>query len=866
MTSFIEQLEKSSVTFANRLAVALDCKDETLTYGELWNLSGKVYAYLKNHNIGREDFALINLPRGPKVIVAMIGIWRAGAALTITEKGYPAERVEYIRKDCNAKIVIDENIFNEMLKCEPLAGYEKTSPNDACFAVYTSGTTGKPKGALHEYGKLELCISSANVQANSEICTCAVNIPLNFVAFLVFAVAKLYASSATYIVSYDLLKNISKLKDFFEREEITETFITPSMLKIYSNNALPRSLKKIYVGGEVVSNLYLDGVQLINCYVTSETAFLVAEFQINKAYQKTPVGKNIFGLEILILNEDGQKVSDGEQGEICFENKYFRGYINLPEETEKVLRGGIFHTGDLGFKDEDGNLVISGRADDMIEMIEYLPPVTETEKIICEQMAKILGVEKISRNADFYQCGGDSLKAILLVTACANFAFQSNDVYKYRTPEKLAAFIDANKISVKANKKFHAAQAMQEKFFPAVQKAWEEYQQSGVVSSLYSSIFAADEKAMKKFSAGICSEITLLEKVDHAKLQAAVNKAVEVCPFAAFEISKHDGVVYFKKNNLPLLVGNFEEFGSAQNNYHYVIVSCEDRKIFVNVSHVLTDGFGIICFLHALTDFYFDKEKTFYEGADKFDFVADLMAQELPLPADYTPKSYAVENHFVPPEINSATGGKTYANLLEIQAKKFNNFCKKNRLSAQIALSFLVAQAIQAAHPDNEKIISVRSPVSTRTPLKVPNTFQNASIPHIFLNFEPRFLTGEFSAENWKQIKADFSDQATYENLAAFTNKIRKIFLAKNPAEIIKTVKSYKGQTDIFANYMGKVLADDVAEYTEFFDPKIPATYPFMVYAITLGERIIFRITQPFENKIYVENLLKCLQQLGLIE
>ena len=423
---------------------------------------------------------------------------------------------------------------------------------------------------------------------------------------------------------------------------------------------------------------------------------------------------------------------------------------------------------------------------------------------------------------------------------------------------------DKSAISAKVNKKFPAAQAMQEKFFPAVQKAWEDYQQSGVVSSVYSSIFAADENAMKKLSHGICSEITLLEKVDPVKLQAAVNKAVEICPFVAFEISKRDGVVYFKKNNLPLLVGNFDQFGTAQNNYHYVVVSYEDRKIFVNVSHILTDGLGIIYFLHALTDFYFDKEKTFYEGADKFDFVADLMAQELPLPAEYTPKSYAVENHFVPPEINSATGGKTYENLLEVSTKKFNNFCKKHRLSAQIALSFLVAKAVQAAHPDNEKIISVRSPVSTRTPLKVPNTFQNSSIPHIFLNFDPRFLMGELSDENWKKIKADFSDQITYENLAAFTNKIGKIFSQKNSAALVETVKSYKGQTDIFANYMGKVLADDVAEYTEFFNPRIPATYPFMVYAITLGERIIFRITQPFENKIYVENFLKTLQQSDL--
>ena len=425
-------------------------------------------------------------------------------------------------------------------------------------------------------------------------------------------------------------------------------------------------------------------------------------------------------------------------------------------------------------------------------------------------------------------------------------------------------FIEPLEKNSDVKKKFSPLKAMQENFFPAINDAYQNYLKTGTVRSVYSSFFAGDEEAMKKISHSICNEITLREKVDPARLQAAVDKAVEVCPYVAFDISKRDGVIYFHKNNLPLLVGNFDQFGTAENNYHYVVVSYEDRKIFINVSHILTDGFGIICFLHAVTDFYFDKEKTFYEGADKFDFVADLMSQELPLPEGYTPKSYAVENHFVPPEINSAEGGKTYENFIEISTKKFNHFCKKNRLSAQIALSFLVAQAVQSAHPDNEKIISVRSPISTRTPLKVPNTFQNASIPHIFLNFEPRFLSGEWSAENLKKIKADFSDQCAYENLAAFTNKIWEVFSKKNSAELVKLVKSYKGQTDIFANYMGKVLADDVAEHTDFFNFKVPASYPFMVYAVTLGERIIFRIAQHFENKIYVDSLLKILQQSDL--
>ncbi len=430
--------------------------------------------------------------------------------------------------------------------------------------------------------------------------------------------------------------------------------------------------------------------------------------------------------------------------------------------------------------------------------------------------------------------------------------------------EKNSATFD-NQESKWRQEKFSPVKVLQEKFFPAINDAYQNYLQTGTVRSVYSSFFAVDEDAMKKISNCSCAEVTLREKVDPARLQAAVNKAVEVCPYAAFDISKRDGIVYFHKNNLPVLVGDFKKLGTAENNHHYVTVSYDEFKITLRVSHILTDGFGMVCFLQAVTDFYFDKEKTLYEGADKFDFVADLMSQDLPLPDGYTPKSYAVENHFVPPEINSANADKKYENVIEIPAKKFRAFCKKYRISAQIAVSILLAKAIQNAHPDNDKIISVRGPVNTRAPLRVPNTFQNASIPHIFLNFEPSWLKDEISAEALKNIKTDFSDQCSYENLAAFTNEIKKFFFIKNADERAKIGKAYKRQTDIIANYMGKMLADDTAEKIESYKQIFPVSYPLMMYASQYGDKIILHMLQQFENLIYFESFLKILEQSDLI-
>ena len=130
-------------------------EEKTLSYGELDELTSKVYAYLSDKGIGREDFVMIDLPRGISPVVTAVGVWRSGAAYVIVEEETPAEKKDFIYNDCGCCLHIDSKVYSKILESPVKGGYAETELHDACYAIYTSGTTGNPKGVIHEYGTLE---------------------------------------------------------------------------------------------------------------------------------------------------------------------------------------------------------------------------------------------------------------------------------------------------------------------------------------------------------------------------------------------------------------------------------------------------------------------------------------------------------------------------------------------------------------------------------------------------------------------------------------------------------------------------------------------------------------------------------------
>jgi acyl-coenzyme A synthetase/AMP-(fatty) acid ligase len=370
-SQFIETLEGFAKKNPSTPIMFDDANTKGLTYEKIEELTGKVYGYLKAKGVGKEDFVLINLPRGVMPVLSMVGVWKAGAAWALVEDTYAPERIEYIRKDCGCKYEINASVWEEIMNTDYLAGHEDVDDHDAAYAIYTSGTTGNPKGVLHEYGNLMRAIDSVRVNGETPVDDrdrLALLAPLNFVASVI-VILKIFSIEGCrmYIVSYATIKNPMALKMFFFEKRISLTFLTPSYVRMLGNQTGP-FLRLLVVGSEPANNLYNPNLELINVYAQSESGFAVGIFKIDKAYETCPIGKPEVETKITLIGEDGNEVPDGEMGELCFENPYVRGYMNLPEETAKAFVNGIYHTGDLAKKNPNGDYVLLGRSGDMIKI------------------------------------------------------------------------------------------------------------------------------------------------------------------------------------------------------------------------------------------------------------------------------------------------------------------------------------------------------------------------------------------------------------------------------------------------------------------------------------------------------------------
>jgi acyl-coenzyme A synthetase/AMP-(fatty) acid ligase len=402
---FIEKIEQNVADHPENIALISAEAGKSMTYAELWEYSGRVYRFLKQRGIGKEDVVMIAVPRGINPIITLIGIWRAGAAAVMLTADCEPERMEYILRDAGCALKIDTDLLIRIMTFASLDGYEETSPHDLAYLIYTSGTMGKPKGVMQEYGTLDMCVKMHFCGKQSVIDgRFALIAPLSSAASMLIIPPLLYNAQTLAVIPRNTVRDPDRLPACIEQYRLTTLFIIPSMLKRMKR--IPDSLTKIIVGGETAKKIYSDRTEIFCGYGQSESGFNITTFRIDREYDNTPVGRiGEQKAEICIMDDGGNELPAGETGNLCYKAPYFRGYLGLPELTEQVHLNGYIRSGDVGVIRPDGVISVTGRADEMIKIRGNRIEPAEIEAVLREILqVEWVGVRGILDHQHPYLC------------------------------------------------------------------------------------------------------------------------------------------------------------------------------------------------------------------------------------------------------------------------------------------------------------------------------------------------------------------------------------------------------------------------------------------------------------------------------
>ncbi|MBW1644011.1 MAG: long-chain fatty acid--CoA ligase, partial [Deltaproteobacteria bacterium] len=288
-------------------------------------------------------------------------------------------KIKYYLKHKGDELADDLSIveFASSFPVEEPVLREETAFKDPLLIMYTSGTTGDPKGAVlsHEnfiFGAIHSMISySINATYKSLVIA-----PLFHIgALAASATPIIYAGGSLVIESFD---NPSEISDLIFKEKINYVFAVPVMYEMMAKT--PRWEKAdfshvhFFIAGGAGMPVPLirkyqkeKGVRFAQAYAMTETLRLTALDLEDSTRKAGSVGKEVFHILMRIVDDDGNDVQQGEPGEIIVKGPtIFLKYWNKPEETRKAFQGGWFHTGDIGKRDKEDFLYIVGRKIDLI--------------------------------------------------------------------------------------------------------------------------------------------------------------------------------------------------------------------------------------------------------------------------------------------------------------------------------------------------------------------------------------------------------------------------------------------------------------------------------------------------------------------
>jgi long-chain acyl-CoA synthetase len=403
-----------------QIAVKLD--DFALNYGLLEQGAMRIAGMLRDRGVGPGDRVALMLPNVPHFVVAYYGILRAGAIAVPMNVLNKRREVEYYLRDSGAKLMFVWKDFaveadpaaaeagcesisvavgefeQTLFQVDPVAETVEREPSDTAVLLYTSGTTGTPKGAeLTHDNMLRNCQASRNLFDLGAGTVMLGALPL----FHSFGQT---CGMNTCVVAGGMLTLLprfepAKALEIIERDDVSVFEGVPTMygamLNLPDHERYDTSTLRVCASGGAAMPVELMrgferafNCQILEGYGLSETSPVASFNHADRERKPGSIGQPIAGVEMKVVDDQDHELPQGEVGEIVVRgHNVMKGYWGRPEATAEAIRGGWFHTGDLARVDEDGYFFIVDRKKDMIIRKGFNVYPREVEEVLYEHPA-----------------------------------------------------------------------------------------------------------------------------------------------------------------------------------------------------------------------------------------------------------------------------------------------------------------------------------------------------------------------------------------------------------------------------------------------------------------------------------------------
>jgi amino acid adenylation domain-containing protein len=372
---------------------------ETITYGELNRRANRLAHHLISRGAGAGKIVCVVMKPSLDMAVGLWAILKTGACYLPVDPGYPSDSLDYLMRESSADFTLThQNMEFSGSDENPPA---KCRPSDAAYIIFTSGTTGRPKGVVVEHRNIANTLAARReIYRLDELSVSLQLLSFMFDAFVISFFTPLTGGGAVVLLKEEEIRNIELVCRTIAGRNVTHLVCVPTLYSVLIQHLSPQdaaSVRMVTLGGDSLSAKLLaatqeknEQIEVVNEYGITEAAVTTTLQRHQQRLEEIRVGSPIADTKVYVVDNRLRLQPLGVPGELCVGGKGIsRGYLNKPELTAERFVPNPFEPGEVMYRSgdwarwgADGALRLLGRMDEQVKIRGYRIELQEIENAL----------------------------------------------------------------------------------------------------------------------------------------------------------------------------------------------------------------------------------------------------------------------------------------------------------------------------------------------------------------------------------------------------------------------------------------------------------------------------------------------------